>query len=167
MNFINYYDLKTLLKNRNGITIGVSAGSMNQANRIVYKDEYQNNKIIDYSGIGITRILIYPYFNVNSIDYLNEILEVEMLKRGISYEIRHTMLTNAKYEDNLGKNEFFREYLYVIKGNLWYIKIYLYKNKFNLKYNVFIKYNRIWNIIMFYTLYYNDLYQKDLWKCVD
>lgn len=47
-----------------------------------------------------------------------EILEVALLKNGIYYEERHTMLTDAKYEDNLGKDSFFREYLYVIKGNL-------------------------------------------------
>lgn len=45
-----------------------------------------------------------------------EILEVALLKNGINYEQRHTMLTDAEYEDNLGKEDFFREYLYVIKG---------------------------------------------------
>lgn len=47
-----------------------------------------------------------------------EILEVALLKNGIYYEERHTMLTDAEYEDNLGKDSFFREYLYVIKGDL-------------------------------------------------
>ncbi len=47
-----------------------------------------------------------------------EILEVALLKHGIKYEERHTMLTDAEYEDNLGKETFFREYLYVIKGNI-------------------------------------------------
>ncbi len=45
-----------------------------------------------------------------------ELLEVELLKNKIHYEMRHTMLTKAEYEDNLGKADFFREYLYVIKG---------------------------------------------------
>ena len=47
-----------------------------------------------------------------------EILEVALLKNKLNYEIRHTMLTDAEYEDNLGKEIFFREYLYVIKGDL-------------------------------------------------
>lgn len=47
-----------------------------------------------------------------------EILEVALLRNGINYEIRHTMLTDAEYEDNLGKEDFFREYLYVIKGDI-------------------------------------------------
>ena len=46
-----------------------------------------------------------------------ELLEVALLKNGLNYEIRHTMLTDAEYEDNLGKETFFREYLYVIRGD--------------------------------------------------
>ena len=46
-----------------------------------------------------------------------ELLEVALLKNNINYEIRHTMLTKEEYEDDLGKSDFFREYLYVIKGN--------------------------------------------------
>ena len=47
-----------------------------------------------------------------------ELLEVSLLQNGLNYEIRHTMLTDAEYEDNLGKDNFFREYLYVIKGDI-------------------------------------------------
>lgn len=43
-----------------------------------------------------------------------EILEVALLKNGYEYEVRHTMLTDATNEDNLMKEPFFREYLYVI-----------------------------------------------------
>ncbi len=45
-----------------------------------------------------------------------EYLEVNLLKNGYNYEIRHTMLTTADKEDNLLKDDFFREYLYVIKS---------------------------------------------------
>lgn len=47
-----------------------------------------------------------------------EILEVALLKNNINYTIRHTMLTEEEYEDDLGKSDFFREYLYVIEGNI-------------------------------------------------
>lgn len=47
-----------------------------------------------------------------------ELLEVALLKNDLNYEVRHTMLTDAEYEDNLGKETFFREYLYVIRGDL-------------------------------------------------
>lgn len=47
-----------------------------------------------------------------------ELLEVALLNNKLNYEIRHTMLTKEEYEDDLGKCDFFREYLYVIKGNI-------------------------------------------------
>ena len=47
-----------------------------------------------------------------------EVLEVALLKNSLNYDIRHTMLTDAEYEDNLGKETFFREYLYVIRGDI-------------------------------------------------
>ncbi|NLC48350.1 MAG: hypothetical protein GX758_03205 [Tenericutes bacterium] len=47
-----------------------------------------------------------------------EILEINLLVNNFNYIKRHTMLVKSEYEDNLGKNEYFREYLYVIKGDL-------------------------------------------------
>ena len=79
MKLIENYNLKSVLKNINGITIGVSAGAMNQSKRVVYKDEYQDNKIFDYEGIEIADITIYPHFDINSIEYLKEILEISKL----------------------------------------------------------------------------------------
>jgi len=79
MKLIDNYNLKSIIKNRNGITIGVSAGAMNQSKRVVYKDEYQDNKIFDYEGIGIIDITIYPHLDINNLDYLKEILEISKL----------------------------------------------------------------------------------------
>ena len=76
MKMINDYDLKSILQTRNGITIGVSAGAMNQAKHIVYKDEFQNNTIFDYEGIGLTDVYVYPHLDTNSVEFLNEILEI-------------------------------------------------------------------------------------------
>ena len=56
--------------------------------------------------------------NQNSNYPTSELLEVALLKNNLNYEIRHTMLTDAEYEDNLGKETFFREYLYVIRGDV-------------------------------------------------
>ena len=76
MNLIKKFKLSDLIKNRNGITIGVSAGSMNQAEHVVYKDQNQNNRIIDYVGIGLTDIYVYPHFDITNVEYLSEILEI-------------------------------------------------------------------------------------------
>lgn len=48
-----------------------------------------------------------------------ETLEVMLAEKGIKYLERHTMTTQAEYEDNLGRKDFFREYLYVIPGDLF------------------------------------------------
>ena len=45
-----------------------------------------------------------------------EHLEVALLRNGLIYTQRHTMLTDAEYEDNLNRADYFREYLYVIPG---------------------------------------------------
>lgn len=76
MESIKKYDLEDLLKSRNGITIGVSAGSMNQANSVIYKDEFMDNKILEYEGIGLTDITIYPHLDFNNNDYMEELFEV-------------------------------------------------------------------------------------------
>jgi adenine-specific DNA methylase len=45
-----------------------------------------------------------------------ETLELALIDAGLMYEKRHTMTTRALEEDNLRKEKYFREYLYVIKG---------------------------------------------------
>lgn len=72
---INEYNLKELIKKIN-IIIGVSAGSMNQSKRVVYKDEYQNYKIFDYEGLGLVDINIYPHFDLEDEELLNENIEI-------------------------------------------------------------------------------------------
>ena len=76
MESIKKYDLVDILKNRSGITIGVSAGSMNQANSVIYKDDFMDNKILEYEGIGITDITIYPHLDFANNDYMEELFEV-------------------------------------------------------------------------------------------
>lgn len=71
---IKKYNLKEVLNNYEGIIIGTSAGTMNQAKRVKYLDE--NNNLIDYDGIGLLDILIYPHQNINSLENLNEVLNV-------------------------------------------------------------------------------------------
>lgn len=78
MELINDYSLKEVLQSRNGITIGISAGAMNQAKHVVYKDDCQ---IFDYEGIGLNDIFIYPHLNTNSIEYLNEILSISKITK--------------------------------------------------------------------------------------
>ena len=71
MSYINEYDLAKILLDRDGITIGVSAGSINMAKDVIYRDEDENKTMIRYKGIGLTDICIYPHLDFKNIDYLH------------------------------------------------------------------------------------------------
>ena len=65
-----------ILKSNIIFLLGVSAGSMNQSSRVVYKNDYNNYVIEDYEGLGYIDINIYPHLDFNNIDYLKEVFEV-------------------------------------------------------------------------------------------
>lgn len=54
---VKEYDLFEILKSKEGIILGVSAGSMNQSSRVVYKNDYNNYVIEDYEGLGYIDII--------------------------------------------------------------------------------------------------------------
>lgn len=76
MDSVKEYNLFEILKSKEGIILGVSAGSMNQSSRVVYKNDYNNYAIEDYEGLGYIDINIYPHLDFNNIDYLKEVFEV-------------------------------------------------------------------------------------------
>lgn len=71
MDSIKEYNLIDKIKTKK-IVIGVSAGSINQSKKVIYKDE----KIIKYDGLGLVDINIYPHLDWSNIELLNEISEV-------------------------------------------------------------------------------------------
>ena len=83
MKSINEYGLKKYIK-KVDMVIGVSAGSMNQSKRVVYKDEYQNNEIFDYEGLDLVDINIYPHLDWNNIDLVKENFEISLFVHLIS-----------------------------------------------------------------------------------
>ena len=75
MKFINEYELNELITNAK-IVIGVSAGSMNQGSRVIYKDDFENYIIKDYKGLNLTDINIFPHYDIENIEMLNEVKQV-------------------------------------------------------------------------------------------
>lgn len=75
MKFINDYELSNLILNSK-IVIGVSAGSMNQGDRVVYKDDFENYILKDYKGLDLTDINVFPHYDVENIECVNEVEEV-------------------------------------------------------------------------------------------
>lgn len=100
----------------------------NLYNNVFEKSKIKNIEIWDQSNVinnvikavkEAKKVAKYVLLSNQSSNYPTpELLEVALLKNNLNYEIRHTMLTDAEYEDNLGKETFFREYLYVIKGEI-------------------------------------------------
>jgi len=81
MKSIEEYDLKDILKEREGITIGVSAGSMNMTSNVYYLDEEKKEQIVKYNGIGIADIYIYPHLDFKDIEFLKEVFEISESKK--------------------------------------------------------------------------------------
>lgn len=77
MEFIKEYKLDSVLSVSNAIIIGVSAGSMNQARFVVYED----NELIKYEGLGLTDTYVYPHFKVDSLENVQEVLEVSKVRK--------------------------------------------------------------------------------------
>lgn len=71
------YNLISALQNRDGITIGMSAGSINMAKRVVLAKDMEDNipELSIYNGIGLVDINIEPHLDSSSENHLNEILE--------------------------------------------------------------------------------------------
>lgn len=74
------YSLIPALRNREGITIGMSAGSINMAKKVVLaKDENDNiPELSIYDGIGLVDINIEPHLDSASEEHLKEIYEASM-----------------------------------------------------------------------------------------
>ena len=75
MEIINKNAIKELIKQKD-LIIGVSARAMNQAKRVVYRDEFENNRIYDYEGLDLVKINVYPHFDFENQELLDEIVEV-------------------------------------------------------------------------------------------
>lgn len=75
---INKYNLKSYIDNVH-IVLGVSAGSMNQCDRIVFENEDVKRTIIDYKGLGYFNMSIYPHLDLNNKKYLEEAFRVSKI----------------------------------------------------------------------------------------
>ena len=75
---INKINLKYLI-NKAKVVIGVSAGAINLSNEVIYYNDY-SEKIEIYDGIGLIDINVYPHFDINNKEFLEEIKMVSKIK---------------------------------------------------------------------------------------
>jgi len=79
MDFILEYNLMSAIKNKKFI-ISVSAGSMNQGKRVIYRDDFDNFSLKDYLGLGIVNINIFPHFDKENLKIVEETMELKQLQ---------------------------------------------------------------------------------------
>ncbi len=111
MQFINEYELNELIQSTK-IIIGTSAGSMNQGNRVVYKDEFDNYIMKDYKGLNLTDINIFPHYDVNNQECIDEVEEVKNIhsiiclpnESFVYIENGNVKIIGKYYEVNSNKN---------------------------------------------------------------
>lgn len=75
MKSINEYKLIDCIK-KCKLVLGVSAGAMNQSHRVMYKDDFDNFVMKDYAGLGLVNINIFPHFDIENKQILEEVKEV-------------------------------------------------------------------------------------------
>ena len=79
MKSILEYNLTQEIK-ESKIVIGVSAGSMNQSKRVMYRDDFDNFIMKDYPGLGLVEINIFPHIDL---DYDKLIIEAKEISQTI------------------------------------------------------------------------------------
>ena len=75
MKFIDNYELGELIRTVK-IIMGVSAGAMNQGSRVIYIDDYDNFELKDYPGLNFTDVNVYPHYDLNNQDCLDEVKKI-------------------------------------------------------------------------------------------
>lgn len=72
MQIINKNELQQELR-KVPLIIGVSAGAMNQTKRVIYIDEFEENKLYDYEGLNYFETSIYPHYSQDLIEEIKEV----------------------------------------------------------------------------------------------
>lgn len=75
MKSIREYEIIDCIK-KCKIILGVSAGAMNQSNRVMYKDDFDNFIMKDYEGLGVVNINIFPHIELENQSLLEEEREI-------------------------------------------------------------------------------------------
>lgn len=77
ISYLKEYNLIPALQRREGITIGMSAGSINMAKRVVLAKDIDDNipELSIYDGIGLVDINIEPHLDSASEEHMKDIYE--------------------------------------------------------------------------------------------
>lgn len=75
--YLHKYHMRALLKQHNGIIIGMSAGAINMADRVVLAKDASDHipNCMIYEGLSLVNINIEPHLNDHNIEHEQEIIE--------------------------------------------------------------------------------------------
>lgn len=77
------YNIIPALKKREGITVGMSAGSINMAKKVVIAKDLRENilELTIYDGIGLVDINIEPHLDITDEEHMKDIYEASRYTR--------------------------------------------------------------------------------------
>lgn len=116
IDYINKYNLKEVINDKNKIIIGMSAGAINMAKRVVLaKDEDDNiPKLSIYEGLGITNLNIEPHCDFRNDKHWKD------LKEASKYTNLIVMNDDCFIIVNNEKIKYYGSFLYLNNGIITY-----------------------------------------------
>ena len=114
MEYFEKLDLRELLKNYEGVIIGMSAGSINLADLVVCSPEYEEletNYKTTWKGLGLTNINIEPHFILGELNEEKTLERVELLKLSEEYKIYAIVDGTDIYDDGVTQTMYGEGYL--------------------------------------------------------
>lgn len=75
--YLKKYKLIPALQRREGITIGMSAGSINMAKKVVFAKDIEDNipELVIYDGVGLVDINVEPHLDSASEEHMKDVYE--------------------------------------------------------------------------------------------
>lgn len=118
MEYINKYNLKNAIKNENHILIGVSAGAINMAKKVVLAKDLSDDipSLSIYEGIGVSDYNIEPHCDFNDNIHFKDLIEASFYTNLIVMNENCFIIINDKNQKIYG------DYFYIKKGNIYYKK---------------------------------------------
>lgn len=116
--YINKYNLKKAIKNEKHILIGVSAGAINMAKKVVLAKDLSDDipSLSIYEGIGVSDYNIEPHCDFNDNIHFKDLIEASFYTNLIVMNDNCFIIINDKSKKIYG------DYFYLKKGNIYYKK---------------------------------------------
>lgn len=113
---INNKKIKDALRDNGKITIGLSAGSINLAKRVLLARDVNDNipKTIIYDGVGLTEINVEPHCDFNDLNHWDDLLETSKIN-----EI-YCMCDNCSIVIRDNKTKIYGNYCIIKDGKIKY-----------------------------------------------